>query len=470
MKLPDSIRPFGLSALVGLFAAGLVGPTVCARPPARPNILVFICDDLSARDLPAYGATDVRAPHTDRLAASGMVFERAFIVSPACAPSRAAMLTGLYPTRNGATANHSYKRDDVASLPAVLAGLGYQTAAFGKVAHGPKDTGRHGFVNATNNNKFDPAEIAAWLQQRDRSRPVALFAGTHAPHVPWPANHGYDPATLRIPRFHYDTPETRADRARYYTDVTQGDTDFGAVVEMARRELGPDTLVIFTSDHGAQWPFGKWNLYDEGICVPLIIAWPGHIPAGTRTAANISWLDLLPTLIDVAGGDVPAGLDGRSFAPVLTTPGTPHRDRIFTTHDHDGRANVYPIRSVRTAGWKYIRNLQPGWIHSNHSDRFRKDGTARYFESWEAAAVHDPHAAFVLTRYRQRPAEELYDLAADPDELNNLAADSRHAATLVALRGELDVWMESQSDAGVAAIKAQPWLPGDPGLVGPDLR
>lgn len=431
---------------------------------ARPNVLIFICDDLSARDIIPYGARDVRTPRLAAFARGALVFDRAFIVSPACAPSRAALLTGLNPARNGAIANHEYKRDDVASLPPLFAALGYQTAAFGKVAHGAKDAPRHGFSHVPETNRFRAADIAAWLSARDRSRPVVLFAGTPAPHVPWPQNDGYETAALTVPRNHYDTPEYRADRARYYTDVTQADSDFGEVLDLVSRELGQDTIVIFTSDHGVQMPFGKWNLYDEGIRVPLLISWPGRVSPG-RTAAMVNWTDLLPTLVEALGGTLPAGLDGRSFAEVLRSPATTHRDRIFTTHNNDGRANVYPIRSVRTERWKYIRNLQPGWIHSNHSDRFRKDGTARFFESWEAAAETDPRAAFVLARYRQRPAEELYDLAADPDELNNLSADARHAATLTQLRGELDAWMADQGDRG--AVKAEPWLPGQPGLVVP---
>lgn len=445
-------------------ASAPAGPAVADSAPSRPHVLVFICDDLSARDLVPYGARDVRTPRIASFAREALVFDRAFIVSPACAPSRAALLTGLNPARSGAIANHQNKRDEVASLPPLLAALGYQTAAFGKVAHGPRDAPRHGFSHIPESGRFQVADIADWLAARDRGKPVVLFAGTPAPHVPWPKNDGYDPAALTVPRNHYDTPEYRADRARYYTDVTQADSDFGAVLDLVHRELGPETVVIFTSDHGAQMPFGKWNLYDEGIRVPLLIAWPGRVRPG-RTAAMVNWTDLLPTLLEALGGLVPDGLDGRSFARVLGNPAAAHRDRIFTTHNNDGRANVYPIRSVRTNRWKYIRNLQPGWIHSNHSDRFRKEGTARFFESWEMAAETDPRAAFVLTRYRQRAAEELYDLATDPDELNNLAADARHAATLVQLRTELDAWMAGQGDDGT--VRVEPWLPGQPGLVVP---
>ena len=429
----------------------------------RPDIFVFLTDDLSARDVGVYGATNVRTPAFDALAAEGMAFDRAFVISPACAPSRAAMLTGLTPAHNGAEANHTYMRDDAMSLIPRFKELGYQIAAFGKVAHG-KDAARHGFDHFEH-PRLDSASIDNWLSERDPDRPVLLFVGTVAPHVPWPANDGYDPAKVVVPPFHIDTADTRLFRARYYTDVTSGDTDFARTREIVTRHLGEDVLTVMSSDHGAQWPFGKWSLYDEGIRVPLIISWPGHIETGTRSGAMVSWLDLLPTLLHAAGGILPDNLDGRSFVRVLRDSSLSHRDLIFTTHDNDGRQNVYPIRSVRSDRWKYIRNLQPSWVFSDHSYRYRKDNAGAYFWSWEEAARSDANAALILNRYLQRPAEELYNLQTDPDELNNLAADPGYADILVTLRDELDVWMKQQGDDG--EVEPEPWLPGQPDLLEP---
>jgi uncharacterized sulfatase len=179
----------------------------------------------------------------------------------------------------------------------------------------------------------------------------------------------------------------------------------------------------------------------------------------------VSWIDLLPSLIDAVDGEVPDQIDGQSFTHLFAQPQSAHRKRIFTTHDNDGRANVYPIRSVRDARWKYIRNLQPSWIQSDHSYRFRKDDAGAYFWSWETAAAANHPDSLILNRYLQRPGEELFDLEADPDEINNLAVDSRHAATLQRLSGELDAWMQDQNDDGQISVK--PWLPGDPELLEP---
>ncbi len=429
----------------------------------RPDIFVFLTDDLSARDVGVYGATDVRTPAFDQLANEGLTFDRAFIISPACAPSRAAMLTGLTPVHTGAEANHTYMRDDVAPLIKRFNALGYQTAAFGKVAHG-KDAPRHGFGFIDSKN-LDFDSIETWLKNRNSDQPAAIFIGTKSPHVPWPAVDGYDPDEVIIPPFHVDTLDTRLFRARYYTDVTSGDAECARAKALVQRYLGKDIITVMSSDHGGQWPFGKWNLYDEGIRVPLIMTWPRHILPGSRTDAMVSWIDLLPTLLDVAGDQLPADLDGQSFQHLLKTPAAGHRDRIFTIHDNDGRANVYPIRSVRDERWKYIRNLQPSWLQSDHSYRFRKDDAGAYFWSWEEAAKTDHNASLILNRYLQRPGEELYDLEADPGELNNLATDSRHAATLVRLRTELDVWMTNQGDDG--KVIPEPWLPGDPDFLAP---
>ncbi|MBD5777950.1 sulfatase [Pelagicoccus sp. NFK12] len=450
-----------MNPLVILFCALFaIEASLSAAPP--PNILVFLTDDLSARDLGCYGASDVRTPNMDQLAAEGLTFDQAFIISPACAPSRAALLTGLTPDHNGAKANHTYRRDDVPSLIPLFTALGYQTAAFGKIAHG-KDVADHGFDH--HERSIDPEKIAAWLDSTDSARPIALFVGTKDPHVPWPEVDGYDPEQVIIPPFHIDTPDTRLFRARYYTDVTRADTDLGNTLAIAEERWGENFVALFSSDHGAQWPFGKWNLYDEGIRVPLIVRWPGKIAPTSRTDAMVSWIDMLPTLLDIAGSPEDTRLDGISFTVVLSHPEKTHRDRIFTTHDNDGRANVYPIRSVRSERWKYIRNLHPEWIHSNHSDRYRLDTAGAYFWSWEEAAMHDKTAALIMNRYRQRPGEELYDLEKDPDELNNLAANPKYAQILNTLRCELDAWMNEQGDP--QTVVPEPWLPGQAELLEP---
>lgn len=460
--MPDA-RPLRLVAFLGLCLglATVASAATATASPGRPNIVVFIADDHGMLDSQPYGSEEVRTPHMARLAADGVRFTHAFVASPSCGPSRTALLTGLWPARNGAEPNHRPKHAHIASLPPVLRALGYEVAAIGKVAHATyaKD---HGFdhVEGPNPGFAETAAVARFLAARDSSKPLCLFVGTRHPHTVWSEAAAYAPAAVRPPPTHVDTAVTRAERARYLTDVTKADALLGEVRALAREKLSADTIFVYTADHGAAWPFAKWTLYDAGIRTSLLVAWPGRIAPGTVSDAMVCWPDLLPTFIELAGGRVPDGLDGRSFAAVLRGTATAHRDRIFATHSGDGDYNVYPIRAVRTREWKYIRNLHPEFQQHTHISRSTGPSGLVYWKTWVDAAARDPAAAAIVQRYSVRPSEELYDLAADPHEQRNLAADPRHAARLAALRADLDAWMRQQGDT--RTVFGQPLRAGEP--------
>src|SRR5687768_2954345 len=251
----------------------------------RPNIVVFLFDDHTLQDATPYGSKEVRTPNLQRLADAGMTFTHAFVASPSCAPSRAALLTGLMPARNGAEANHTKARAGIKKLPAYFKELGYELAAFGKVAHYGHNQ-YYGFEKTAFEGYHDhrgiPAAVEFLEKRADAQKPLCLLVGTNWPHRPWPDTpEGYDPAKLNLPANHADTAETRAYRARYLAAVTKADDDLGKVYDTARQQLGENTLFIFSSDHGAQWPFGKWSCYEAGIRAPLIAAWPKVIKPGT---------------------------------------------------------------------------------------------------------------------------------------------------------------------------------------------
>lgn len=415
----------------------------------QPNIVVFLSDDHGQRDSTVYGSKDVRTPGMERLARDGMVFDCAFVVSPSCAPSRAALLTGLMPARNGAEPNHSRPRKEIKKLPAYLQELGYEVVAFGKVSH-YKHTEMYGFDYFAHDSFHDDAavpEALKWLRARKSAKPLALFVGSNWPHVPWPKDpEGYDPDAAHLPPTHVDTWETRFARSHYYAAVTRMDTELGQVYDAAREAFGTNLLFLHSSDNGAQWPFGKWNCYDAGILEPLIVAWPGVIKPGTRTRAMVSWVDILPTLVEAAGGTPLASLDGRSFVPVLRGEKDAHRSSIFASHSGDGQMNIYPTRAIRTDRWKLILNLHPEFEFTTYDDLAKDKLGERYWTSWEEAAKDHPDAAAKVRRYHERPAIELYDLAADPDEQNNLAAKPDQEERVRALRAELETWLKQQGD------------------------
>jgi uncharacterized sulfatase len=258
---------------------------------------------------------------------------------------------------------------------------------------------------------------------------------------------------MKLPAEHFDTPEFRLSRTRYYEAVTNADKFFGQILDAVDEKLDrKNTFVFFTSDHGAQLPFGKWNLYDAGMRVPLIAAGPG-IKADATTDAMVSWIDILPTLVDLAGGKPPADIDGRSFAAVLRGEKQSAREEIYATHSGDKEFNVYPMRTLRTDRWKYILNLHPEFQYATHINRGGERDGVDYFRSWEKAAKTDSHAAEVVRRYKERPREELYDLTADPHELKNLADRPEQQSRLAQLRAKVAAWMKEQNDAGTVFDK-----------------
>ena len=428
------------------------------HPADTPHVVLFLADDLGWADCSPYDGKNVPTPNMARVAADGMTFRHAFVASPSCAPSRTALLTGLDPMRNGAMLNHSRPKADAKEWPAYFRELGYEVAAIGKVAHYAQVT-EYGFDHASHfkYHEDDCVETAVkWLAGRKSDKPLCLLVGTNWPHVPWPKESKLDPEALTLPPTFVETKETRHAFARYLTAVTNADRDLGQVYNAARQHLGRNVFFLFTSDHGAQLPFGKWNAYDAGIRTPLIAAWPGQIKPGTTAIAMVSWIDILPTCLEVAGGRPPEKISGRSFLGVLRGGKDEHRDKVFVTHSGDGDMNRYPLRAVRTRDWKYIRNLDPDAEHHTHIDKAAGSDGRDYWDSWVEKAKTSPAAAAVVRRYHIRPAEELYDLTADPWERNNLAHEPKHAERLKGLRVDLDAWMKNQGDEGLKTEWALP--------------
>ncbi|MEO5803740.1 MAG: sulfatase, partial [Verrucomicrobiota bacterium] len=427
--------------------------------------VLFISDDHTAMDCGAYGSHEVRTPNIDRLAREGLLFRKAFAGSPTCMPSRAVLLTGLMPFRNGAHANNlagqSQCRDDVRSLPHHLKELGYRVAQAGKTHFGPKsvfpfervensETPELGYeTNQMLRIDLNVAAIEEWLGKVSKKEPFCLVVCDHSPHVIWPEKATYDSTTIAIPPNHIDTPELRKSRARYYTDITKMDANLGRVLASVEKNgFATNTVFVYTADQGAQWPFAKWGLYDQGIHVPFIVRWPGKIQPVTSTEAMISLADVLPTLIQISGGKASSDLDGKSFLDVLEGKSNKHRDVIFATHSQDGfQMNISPMRGIRTARYKYIFNLSPENEYVTHMDKAKDhDGGREYWDSWVEKAKSDPRAADILKRYHWRPREELYDVLLDPHEVQNLANDPKYSDIKNDLSKQLVAWRKQQND------------------------
>ncbi|RDV27980.1 hypothetical protein DXV75_03150 [Alteromonas aestuariivivens] len=438
----------------------IAGLVFCGQGKAQnlPNVLVFIADDLGYLDTEIAGSPDAITPNVRLLANQGLVFERAYVNSPSCAPSRAALFTGLRSQRNGVEENHDITRFD--GVNHILTGFqskGYEIAAFGKIRHGKldgPDQWDHG-IEHYGKTDFDVAELEEYLASRDASRPLLLMVGSRPPHVPWPPHSSFEPAKISLPVKSIDTPRTREIRSRYLQDVKNMDDQFGQALAAFEHHSEGDEIVLFTSDHGAQWPFAKWNLYETGTRVPMIVKWQGKVPAGQSTQALVSWIDIFPTLTELVGGGLENNIDGRSFADVLLNGKPQHRSQVFTTHTGDGNGkkahNSYPMRAVVTERFKYIRNLHPEYVFSTHTVKNVFLDHNSYWPDWTQKAQSSATAASIVKAYLSRPAEELYDLVTDPYEQHNLAMEPDYTRVLLTLRGEIDNLMQASQDTGRVA-------------------
>ncbi|MFK7845530.1 MAG: sulfatase [Rhodothermales bacterium] len=410
--------------------------------PAKPNIVMILSDDHGFDDAGAYGNTAIHTPNIDRLASEGLKFTRMYTTSAMCTPSRSALYTGLYPHRNGAYQNHSAVSPGIESMPHHLQKLGYRIALLGKRHIKPLAQFPFEFLETDSLDSFisDPT-------------PYVLLITPDEPHAPasmvFEASKRYNPQTIPLPPYLIDTPETRDQRTGYYDLVEILDNKVGHVINtLAAAEQFDTTLFIYTSDHGAGFPFEKWTCYEAGIKIPFVARWPGKIKMGTTTDAMASLIDVLPTFIEIAGGMSPDSLDGQSFLGVLQGQSDHHRDLIFSTHTTTGiiEGSYYPIRSVRDQRYKYIRNLNAEGLFTNLiTNRTGQGG----WNSWKVLAASNEQAMNRTEIYQKRPAEELYDLHLDPYELNNLAQEPEYQDIKTTLNQSLQDWMYAVGDQEV---------------------
>ena len=466
------MKKYFIPAVILMLIFSILWQPLKSQVAEKLNIVLFLADDLGVNDIQPYGNNFIRTPHLDRFSGQSLLFRNAFASSPTCGPSRSTIFTGLMPLRHGAHGNHAAVAAGTKSIVHYLQPLGYDVALAGKLHVGPEESFPFERIGKTNvaepgfekkpglNYDLNMQPVDKWLSARKGSKPFMLVVADHSPHVVWPEKATYDPDKIDIPVKHIDTKETRISRARYYTDISKMDSNFGRLLmSLEKYGLEKNTLVIFTADQGPQWPFAKWSLYDDGVKVPLMIHWPGTVKQPGITDALVSLADLVPTIVEAAGGTATPAIDGKSFLAVLKGIAKIHREVVFATHTGDGMMNRAPARMLRTGRYKYILNLAPEILYTTHMDKAKDhDGGREYWDSWRNASFSDSHAAEILWRYHNRPAEELYDTWSDPHELRNLAADSNKRNLLTDFRKRLAGWRSQQYDT-ITGPEILPVLP-----------
>ncbi|OBB20881.1 sulfatase [Mycolicibacterium setense] len=381
--------------------------------PQRQNLLIVHWHDLG-RYLGAYGHADVASPHLDQLAAEGVLFTRAHATAPLCSPSRGSLFTGRYPQSNGLVGltHHGWEyRAGVRTLPHILAENGWHTALFGMQHETsyPANLGYHEYDVSNSFCEYVVEKATAWLADAPRE-PFLLTAGFFETHRPYPRDRyeARDAASVEVPDYLPDTGEVREDLAEFYGSIAVADAKVGELLDaLAAAGLDENTWVVFMTDHGPALPRAKSTLYDAGTGIALIVrpprGWAGGVPH--RYDELFSGVDLLPTLLDLLGVDIPDDIEGLSHASNLTATATETseiRSEVYTTKTyHD---SFDPIRAVRTKGYSYIEN---------YAARPLLDLPWDIADSPPGRLLGDK----VLT---PRPGRELYDLVADPTERHNL--------------------------------------------------
>lgn len=406
----------------------------------RDNVLIVHWHDLG-RYLGVYGHRDVSSPRLDQLAAEGILFTRAHATAPLCSPSRGSLFTGRYPQSNGLVglAHHGWEyRAGVRTLPHVLAESGWYAALFG-MQHETSYPDKLGFDEFDVSNSYCEyvvEQATRWLTNPPQ-QPFLLTAGFFETHRPYPRDR-YEPADatgVTVPDYLPDTADVRQDLADFYGAISVADAAVGRLLDtLAETGLDRSTWVVFMTDHGPALPRAKSTLYDAGTGIALIVRPPRDAAIEPHIYDELfSGVDLLPTLLDLLGVDIPADVDGLSHAAGLlaTTDTAPVRAEVYTMKTyHD---SFDPIRAVRTKEYSYIEN---------YASRPLLD------LPWDIADSAPGRTVAPMVS-DHRPERELYDLVEDAAESRNLLGpDGTDKAEAIAndLALLLDDWRQNTND------------------------
>ncbi len=462
-RSPERSRHSLLAVLVGALSLGAFAGCTPSVQGEHPNFLILMSDNHSWNHVGCYGDPTVRTPNIDRVAAEGVRFTHAFCPAPSCTPARAAMLTGQDIWRLGEGANLW------GTLPSrfpvytrLLEEAGYLVGYEGK-GWGPGNYEAGGWDRNPAGERYGSFE--EFYNDVERGQPFSYWFSSRDPHRPYRADGGnsagIDAASIQVPPYLPDVPAVRGDIADYYAEIERFDSEVGGLLGLLS-EFGEteDTVVIIASDNGWQMPRGLANLYDAGTRLPLVISQPGRFPGGRTLDDFVSLADFAPTVLELAGLPIPEGVTAKSLVPLLASQGAgvldDERSFVVTARERHAYARRggpgYPGRALRTHEYLYIRNYEP--------DRWPA-GDPPLYGDVDAHMLHypSPTKLFLLQRpddpeygrlfeigFAKRPAEELYDLAADPHQLNNVAAESGYEATRRDMAARLDRYLAETDD------------------------
>ncbi len=478
MKVRDFDRRAFLKVMsVGAWTLSLPESGRSETPAPRPNILFCIADDWGWPHAGMYGDPVVQTPTFDRLAREGVLFEHAFVSSPSCTPCRNAILTGQYHWRLEEGANLWSTLDVTFPVyPLLLEETGYHVGHWRK-CFGPGDLKAGGYGDRHPGGKRYPKGFQQFLKARPEGKPFCSWLGSSDPHRPYKAGSGreagIDPSKIKVPGFYPDVPEIRSDMADYCFEVQRFDSDCAQAIALleATGELD-NTLIVMTGDHGMPFPRCKSNLYEMGVHVPLAVRFGAKVKPGRRVTDFVSFVDFAPTFLEAAGVAVPEGMTGRSLIPILESDRSgriePARDHVIFGKERHVPAQArpsmagYPCRGLCTDRYLYIRNFKPDlWPAGVPEGAARPSGHFAGCDGGPTKAFLMDHRDDPKIRpyydlaFAKRPAEELFDLAADPDQLKNLAGETSHLKVKYELAAKLMSELKAAADPRVTEEPAR---------------
>jgi N-sulfoglucosamine sulfohydrolase len=424
-------------------ASSLLSQSTGGKPV---NFVFLISDDHTAADLGCYGNPAVTSPNLDRLAKEGMRFEKCFVTSPQCSPNRSSIFTGCTAHTTGTSRLHVPLPPWEPTIIDALKQKGYHTGLFRKHHHGA------GFQRKLDFFGDAKAPFSKFFETKPKDKPFWLQVGFTDPHRPYrdgAFQPPHDPKKVIVPKWLPDWPEVRKDLAHYYDFIARMDAEVGQVMELLRASgHGEDTMVIMTGDNGMPFPRAKGTLYEAGIHVPMLAWMPGKIAAGSLKSEMISHVDLASTWFDAAGIAQTPKMQGRSFLPLLV--GKPYQPRTEVFCERNWHDTFEPMRSIRTDRHKLIFNASPHFPYRPPSDL---EGSP----TWQAMLARRRSETPIHLRHLfapTRPAMQLFELAEDPLELNNLIESPRHVDVRVDLERRLSNWMNETYDFLPAGLGA----------------
>lgn len=436
-------------------AACIAGLAAAKDPGQRPNIMWILAEDASPH-IACYGESAIKTPNLDKLAAQGVRFENAFVTCPVCSPARSALVTGLYQTTLGAH-NHRSQGDtgkakaspeyfESFKLPAAVPMIGdlFRKAGYytsnGKYKSGQTQLTRgktdYNFINPS--PPYDGSDWKDCPADRPFFSQIQLGGGKSrgdksSDHI----------GEFTLPPYYPDHKVLREDWKTYLNSWLKQDREIGEITQELKKARKLDnTVIFFLTDHGISHMRGKQFLYEEGIRVPLIVRFPDGRLANTVRHDLTLHIDLAPTSLALAGIEIPEHFQGHDIFAKTRSP----RDFVICARDRCDET-IETIRCVRTAKYKYIRNFLSYRPHAQPNQY--KDGkqiSSTMKKLHQAGKLNEVQARIF---YPTRPPEELYDLEADPFEINNLAPDPAYAQTMAELRSTLYQWMIDSRDLGL---------------------